>query len=122
MNYKIVPDTTNGCNYKQLENETCYHENTDDKMIQLLEDIRLNETRCRFHWGSVRTGCDWGDIHDVKGHISRSTGSIKIPLLIPNKQSLGGGGILTDCIVKITTTKGSEVLYQHPNYHTKTGE
>lgn len=121
MNYKIIPDTK-GHNYKQLDNETCYNKSTDDKMIQLLEDIRLNNTRCRFHWGSVETGLDWGDIHDVKGHIGRSTGSIKIPLLIYNSQSLGGGGILTDCIVKITTTKGSEVLYQHPSYHTKTGD
>jgi hypothetical protein len=122
MNYKIVPDTTNGQNYKQLDNGTCYNQKADDKMIQLLEDIRLNETRCRFHWGDTKTGLDWGDDCDVKGRISRSTGSIKIPLLIPNRQSSGGGAILTDCIVKITTTKGNEVLYEHPSYHNRTGE
>ena len=35
--------------------------------------------------------------------------------MILRKDSLGGGAILDDCIVKITVDK--QIVYQHPNYH-----
>ena len=58
------------------------------------------------------------DEYDVEGYVSRSTGITPIPILVHNKRSLGGGGILTNCIVKITTTgKNKWTLYQHPSYH-----
>lgn len=117
MDYKIISDK-NSRNYKKLPNGTYYSEKTSDEMIELLESIHKDGTRCRFHWGDSKTGIDWGDVYDVKGHIGRSTGSIKVPLLIYNSRSTGGGAILTDCIVKIVTTKGNKVLYQYPNYHT----
>jgi hypothetical protein len=86
-------------------------------MIALLEKIRLDKTRCRFHWGDIETGKDWNDTYDVTGRIGRSTGFFKIPILLYNKRSLGGSAILTNCIVKITNTTSKKVLYQHPNYH-----
>ena len=101
----------------ELDNGTYYNTETPDSMIALLEKLRLSQTRVRFHWGDTKTGKDWGDIHDVRGRIGRSTGIIKIPILLYNRRSIGGTGILTHCIVKIVTTKGKEVLYQHPNYH-----
>ena len=101
----------------QQHNGTCYHSETTEQMIFLLETLKANQTRVRFHWGDVKTGKDWGDIYDVKGTIGRSTGTIKIPLLIHNSRSMGGGGILDDCIVKITATRGGRVIYQHPKYH-----
>ena len=50
------------------------------------------------------------------GTIGRSTGTIKTPLLISNSRSLGGGAILTDCIVKIVDVKTKRVLYVNPKY------
>jgi len=116
MQYQIITDSE-GKRYKKLPNGTHYTENTNDDMIKLLEDIRENATRCRFHWGDTETGRDWGDDCDVKGRIGRSTGSIKIPLLVYNSRSFGGGALLTDCIVKIVTTKGGKELYKHPTYN-----
>jgi len=115
LKYEIV--TSNMSKYKKLDNGTCYAEETSDKMIELLEEIKEEQTRVRFHWGDTKTGKDWGDTYDVKGRIGRSTGSIKFPLLVYNRRSLGGDGILTDCIVKITTTLGKQTLYEHSNYH-----
>ena len=105
-----------GKHYQQY-NDTCFHAETTKEMIMLLEHIRIRQTRCRFHWGDVKTGKDWGDVWDVKGRIGRSTGPIKIPILIYNARSMGGGAILDHCIVKITETKGGRVLYQHPKYN-----
>lgn len=105
--------------YKEL-NGTSYNSKTTDKMCQLLEKLRQDHTRVRFHWGDVKTGEDWGDIYDVSGTIGRSTGIYKIPLLIQTARSLGGGAILDHCIVKITyTTKPKKVIYQHPLYFIK---
>lgn len=109
---------SHGKQYKVC-NGTYYHAETSDEMVALLEQIRRYGTRVRFHWGNAQTGEDWGDIYDVAGTIGRSTGEVKIPLLIHNRRSLGGGGILTNCIVKIVTTRGGHVMYQHPNYHVK---
>ncbi len=103
--------------YYQQYNGTYYHQNTSKDMVQRLEHLRICQTRCHFHWGNVKTGKDWGDVYDVIGRIGRSTGSIKIPILLYNSRSLGGGAILDHCIVKITKSRGGRVLYQHPKYH-----
>ncbi len=113
-------ETHNGRTYKVSSSDTYYNEETSDEMIHILENIKNNRTRVRFHWGNVETGEDWGDIYDVAGTIGRSCGTVKIPLLIHNARSMGGGGILTHCIVKITQSRDkSNVIYQHQNYHTK---
>jgi hypothetical protein len=107
--------------YKET-NGTFYHAEITPVMVGILESIKVNNIRARFHWGDVKTGKDWGDIYDVAGTIGRSTGPVKIPLLIHNARSMGGGALLDNCIVKITTTRGlktntARVIYQHPNYH-----
>jgi hypothetical protein len=103
----------------QEVNGTCYHLETSQEMINLLERLRNDQTRVRFHWGNPRSGKDWNDINDVAGRIGRSTGTYKIPLLIANNRSMGGGALLDHCIVKITyaNKKQGGTIYQHPNYH-----
>ena len=96
---------------------TFYDINTQDGIIYLLDKISNDKVRVRFHWGDTKTGKDWGDTYDIKGYIGKSTGPIRIPILVFNKRSMGGHAILTHCIVKISLTKGGKVLYQHPNYH-----
>ena len=100
-------------------NEITYNDKTDPDMVERLERVRMNGTRVRFHWGDVETGEDWGDTCHVEGTLGVSTGTMKIPLLIHNARSHGGMAILDHCIVKITTTRGKRVLYEHPKYHLK---
>ncbi|MCK5563674.1 MAG: hypothetical protein KAJ07_00370 [Planctomycetes bacterium] len=103
----------------QIVNGTAYCQDTSKEMIAILERLKANQTRARFHWGDTKTGKDWGDVWGVRGTIGRSTGRIKIPLLIHNSRSLGGGGMLDHCIVKITyaNKKDGGTIYQHPKYH-----
>jgi len=105
-----------------IVNDTTYHDETPETVIDILETARIARVggqgfRLRFHWGDTETGLDWGDTYHVEGYVGRSTGTSKIPLLIWNSRSYGGGAILDNCIVKIATARGKRVLYEHPKYH-----
>ena len=89
---------------------------TPEDICRIIVVAKNRDLRLRFHWGDVETGQDWGDTYDVEGRVGLSTGPIKIPILLNNRRSRGGGAILDHCIVKITESAGKRVLYQHPNY------
>ena len=110
-------------------NGTSYHVDTPKKVIDVLEKARLSREcasesmpyRLRIYLGDTKTGRDWEEIYDVTGYIGRSTGTIKIPLLVHNSRSTGGPGMLDHCIVKIrhANKRTGGVLYQHSKYHHK---
>ena len=103
----------NGKRYK-VYNDTWYCFDTPDGVIHILDGAMKNHERIRVFYGDTETGCDWMEIYDTVGYVSRSCGNVKIPLLIKNSRSVGGTGILDDSIVKITIDK--VVVYQHLNY------
>ena len=96
----------------EIVDGTHYHKETDQKIIDRLESSRRTKSRIRLFLGDVATGVAWEEENDVTGHVGRSTGTCKIPLLIHNSRSMGGGGILDHCVVGILSTSGWE--YQHP--------
>jgi hypothetical protein len=73
------------------------------------------DVRLRLYYGDTETGRCWMEEHDTIGYIGRSTGQIKIPLLIKNSRSWGGGAILDNCIIKITVD--GVTLYEHPLFN-----
>jgi hypothetical protein len=85
----------------QICNGTYYHVDTPQGAISWLETSRERKQRIRVFYGS--DGKCWNDEFDTIGHIGRSCGMIKIPLLIKNSRSYGGGGILDNRIVRIDT-------------------
>lgn len=112
--------------------ETEYKQGTPEKVKQWLENIMHTDRRVRFFYGDTERedfervhgrkpepGKDWGEENDVTGRIGRSTGLKPIPLLLHNKNSYGGGAILTDCIVRmfVKGRNGWQEVYRHPNYH-----
>ena len=84
--------------YKEVSG-TFYHNDTKPEVIDVLERVRHNHVRVEIAYGDTTTGRLWGDKH--AGYIGRSCGTIKIPLLVHNNRSLGGNGLLDDCIVRI---------------------
>lgn len=96
--------------------KTTYDEGTDPKLQDTLNRIQGRNARVRIWYGDIKTGRPWDEEYDVTGYIGRSTGRVKIPLLVHNRASLGGPALLTRCILRVVETKTGRVLYQHPNY------
>lgn len=97
----------------KVVNGTAYHIETSDEVIRVLENCRNNGTRIVLDYGDVKTGRSWGEVNDITGRIGRSMGDFKIPILLHNKNSIGGGGILDHCIIGIKTSKGKIPLYKY---------
>lgn len=100
----------------KVVNGTYYDPRTPEEVVRVLERARLNNTRIRIYLSDTETGRSWLEEYDVEGYVGRSMGPVRIPILLHNSRSTGGGGILTHCVVKIRTS--TSVLYQHPAFHT----
>lgn len=88
---------------------------TDKNVAEWLCTAYERKEKIRLYYGDKETGRDWCEEYDTRGTVGRSTGAIKIPLLIKTSRSSGGGAILTDCIVKLVV--GNRVVYTHPGYN-----
>lgn len=97
----------------RMPSGTCYHAATPKKVITLLEKLLKNGIEVRVFYGNCDTGQCWHEENDVVGRIGRSTGTIKIPLLVPVGDS-GGPGLLDHCIVRIDSREGT--LYRHKKF------
>lgn len=98
--------------YKEI-NGTSYDVRTNDKIINVLEKCRRNGTRIILDYGDTETGESWNEVYDITGRLGRSTGNVKIPILLHNSRSIGGGAILDHCIIGIKESKGGKVLYSY---------
>lgn len=100
-------------------NGTSYDPRTPHEVAVVLETARARGFRIRVHYGDTETGRDWMDRYHVTGRVGRSCGPVKIPVLVHNKSSMGGPGILDHCIVRIrhANRKDGGDLYRHPDYH-----
>ncbi len=99
--------------YARLPSGTCYHQETPDQVIRLLEKLQNSGIEVSIYYGDTQTGQSWHDEFDAVGRIGRSTGSIKIPLLVPSGDC-GGTGLLDHCIIRIDAR--DRTLYQHKSF------
>jgi hypothetical protein len=92
------------------------HDETNGLVAAALYSAFQRKVRVRIWYGSIETGHAWLEEFDVSGRIGISMGPHRIPILLSNSRSIGGGGILDHCIVKIQETKSKRVLYEHPTF------
>jgi len=80
-----------------------------ERVLYILEDARARGYRIRLFLG--KDGKVWNEENDVTGTVGRSTGITPCALLINNARSIGGGAILTDCIIGIYKTDGTRLFW-----------
>ena len=102
----------NQINYKIFGKDTSYHQETPALLCSIIESLRATRQRVKIVLGDPKTGREWGDVET--GYIGRSTGNIKIPRVIPNSRSTGGGALLDNCIIRIepSNKRIKGIIYQ----------
>lgn len=92
-----------------------FHAETAPNVCDTLARLPRSQ-RVRLFYGDTQTGKAWPEENEVCGYIGRSSGSVKVPLLIANRRSMGGGSILDHCIVAIVCTGSGLFLYRHQTF------
>jgi hypothetical protein len=93
---------------------TYFHAETPLEVCNALNLAKNSGKRIRV-WIGDRLGKSRLEEHDVEGYVGNSGGKIKIPILIHNSRSFGGGALFDQCIVKIQGTDGT-LIYFHPGF------
>jgi len=101
--------------HSPFSTRTYFDPHTEPAVRRVLETCRLAGTPVRLILGNPRTGQSWLDEHDVVGTIGRSTGGLKVPLLVPRGEH-GGGAILTANVLGIVDWTSGKALYRHPGF------
>lgn len=101
---------------KLNDSETWFDARTPPKVRSVLERYRKSGATLRVFYGDTETGRDWMDEYDTIGHVGRSTGTMKAPLLVPENEH-GGPALLTSCIVRMMDVATGKEVYRHPKYH-----
>jgi hypothetical protein len=99
----------------RLRERTYFDPATDPRAARVLEDSRKRERKVRLILGNTDTGESWLDEYDVVGRIGRSTGQLKVPLLIEPGAD-GGPAILTACLLAIVDWDSGKFLFRHASF------
>ena len=94
--------------------ETTYHAETPLAVRKALDCALEHQDRIRVFYGDTKTGTAWQEEYDVTGRVGRSTGTVKVPLLVSRRSSYGGPAMLDHCIVAIKGHQGW--IYRHENF------
>jgi hypothetical protein len=100
-----------------LSQTTYFDPGTDAKVARALERCRRSNAKVRLVLGDADSGRCWLDEYDVVGHIGRSAGTLKVPLLIEPGAEYGTA-ILTACLLRIIDWNSGRDLYRHPAFRT----
>ena len=95
--------------------QTYFDPGTDARLARVLESCRRQACTVRLILGDTTTGDSWLDEHDVVGRIGRSTGTLKVPLLVEDGEA-GGGAILCTCVLAVIDWQTGDALDRHPAY------
>lgn len=111
----------NGVRYKKVRN-LFFHYDVPEKLCDIINRLYLSGERIIIEYGDTRNHREWTESLRERGSIGRSTGEIKVPLLIATKRSKGGNAISDLDIMYIKNAKTKKLLYNykingHGNLH-----
>ena len=94
---------------------TYFDPGTDPRLARVLETCRRDGSKVRLVLGDTGTGASWLDEFDVVGTVGRSTGLLKVPLLVEPGQA-GGTAILCAHVLALMAWDTGLPLYRHPRW------
>ena len=98
-------------------NEIESFDNVGDSMMRVLLNAYTYNFRIRIWHGDRNTGKSWNEEYDVTGTVGKSSGNLKIPLLMRTKRSHFGGALLLSSIIRIDDIEDKRTLWKLPNFH-----
>ena len=99
----------------RLASRTYFDPGTDPKVARVLTNCHRDGCVVRLMLGNIGTGRCWLSEYDVVGRIGRSTGMLKVPLLV--EAGADGGLIIpTDCLLRVIDWRSGKDLYRHRAY------
>ena len=88
---------------------TSYHKETPADLIRVLEQLRKEMSHIILSYGDVKTGKVWIGITPNSGFIDRTSGPIKVPIILRTLRSSGGVPILAHCIFTIQSNTNKTI-------------
>lgn len=99
------------------ENKLKVYKNVNNSLMNILLNSFAYRFRIRIWYGDQETGRSWNEQYDTMGRIGRTTGNIKIPILVKNSRSWGGEVVLVGSIIRIDAIEDKRTLWEVPNFH-----
>jgi hypothetical protein len=98
------PTLPNVADYVEAPSGTHYRVGTPAALVEVLERARVGQFRVSILY-------TWDDVPE-RGRVGRSLGpTLKVPLLVHNTRSRGGGEIHTPLVREVRTAAGGRLLY-----------
>lgn len=101
--------------YKQI-GEFFFEEGTDEQVANVVNRMYQTKKRYKVYFGCVDTGKVYAEEYDTIGTVGKSTGQIKIPLMITRKGNMGGGALLPSLIVAVREMDTNYFIYKHSKF------
>lgn len=105
--------------YLKEENETEVYTQVDNCLMATLSECYRQKRRVRLWYGDRKSGESYFEDFETTGRIGRSCGDFKIPLVIANSRSWGGGALLVGSLIRVDDIKARKTLWKVPNYYDK---
>lgn len=106
-----------GMRQKGKEETEDYTATVNDELVYILSRCYEKRNRIRVWYGDTKTGRAWNEEYDIIGRVGRTTGELKVPILVYNARSCGGSEILLSSLIRIVDIKTHRTLWAVPNFH-----
>lgn len=93
------------------------YDRVNESLMMVICSACTYHSRVRIWYGDRDSGRSWNEEYDVVGRIGRTTGKIKIPILVYNSRCYGGPAISVGSIIRIDDIEDKRTLWKVSNFH-----
>ena len=106
--------------YLKDKNDVEVYTQVDYYLMAVLSECYRQKKRVRVWYGDGKTGHSWYEDCETTGRVGLSNGKIfKIPLIIANSRSWGGGALSVGSLIRVDDIKARKTLWKVPNFYSE---